>query len=104
MRIELATIQDVPELQEKLNAESKIILETYGKKVDYVDFRHFATNSELPIYFPFLNSLGFIPFILLKKRAKVVTSAKWRRSEIWVMLSEVWRSRNTASIRSIWLM
>ena len=29
-----------------------------------------------PIYFPFLNSLGFIPFILLKKRAKVVASAK----------------------------
>ena len=62
---------------------------------------HFFRNS---VYFPFLNSLGFMPFILLKKRAKVVTSAKWRRSEIWVMLSEVWRSRNTASIRSIWLM
>ena len=28
------------------------------------------------IYFPFLNSLGFMPFILLKKRAKVVTSEK----------------------------
>ena len=40
-------------------------------------------------YFPFLNSLGFMPFILLKKRAKVVTSAKWSWSEIWVMLSEV---------------
>ncbi|UKK55140.1 hypothetical protein [Prevotella sp. E2-28] len=24
--------------KEELNAESKIILETYGKKVDYVDF------------------------------------------------------------------
>ena len=30
--------------EEELNAESKIILETYGKKVDYVDF-----NTLLPI-------------------------------------------------------
>ena len=30
--------------EEELNAESKIILETYGKKVDYVDF-----NALLPI-------------------------------------------------------
>ena len=37
-----------------------------------------------PCYFLFLNSLGVNPFILLKKRAKVVTSAKWSCSEIWV--------------------
>ena len=30
-----------------------------------------------------------MPFMRLKKRAKVVTSAKWSWSEIWVMLSEV---------------
>ena len=50
------------------------------------------TSNQRPynsFYFPFLNSLGFIPFIRLKKRAKVVTSAKWSWSEIWVMLSEV---------------
>ena len=29
------------------------------------------------VYFPFLNSLGVMPFIRVKKRAKVVTSAKW---------------------------
>ena len=33
-------------------------------------------------YFPFLNSLGVMPFMRLKKRAKVVTSAKWSWSEI----------------------
>ena len=59
---------------------------------------------QVACYFSFLNSLGFIPFILLKKRAKVVTSAKWSWSEIWVMFNDVWRSRKVASIKSIWLM
>ena len=34
-----------------------------------------------------------MPFILLKKRAKVVTSAKWSWSEICVMLCEVLRQQ-----------
>ena len=61
-------------------------------------------NKVSVFYFPFLNSLGVMPFMRLKKRAKVVTSAKWSWSEIWVMLSEVWRRRKVASISSIWLM
>lgn len=40
-----------------------------------IGITNFLLNAKL--YFPFLNSLGFMPFILLKKRAKVVTSAKW---------------------------
>lgn len=53
---------------------------------------------------PFLNSLGFMPFMRWKKRAKVVTSAKCRRSEICVILSEVWRKRKIASMSRSWLM
>ena len=42
-----------------------------------------------------------MPFILLKKRAKVVTSAKWSWSEIWVMLSEVWSQGAVEMIEKI---
>ena len=54
--------------------------------------------------FPFPELPGIHPFHPFEKRAKVVTSAKWSCSEIWVMISEVWRRRNVASISSNWLM
>ena len=38
---------------------------------------------------PFLYTLGFIPFILVKKRVNDAVSEKCRRSAIWTMGSEV---------------
>ena len=47
----------------------------------YAEREHFGRKPKHN-YCPFLNSLGFMPFMRLKKRAKVVTSAKWSWSEI----------------------
>ena len=46
-----------------------------------------------PIYFPFLYSLGVIPFILVKKRVNEAVSEKCRRMAISAMGSEVCSSR-----------
>ena len=49
-------------------------------------------------------ALGDWPFRREKNLLKEGVSAKWRRSAIWEMLSSEVRSRNMASVSSIWLM